>query len=303
MDLEEIKNKAGFHDLAHIPLTVLTEMEVILAARREAGERLDIEPEDDRSRYDFRAVFPAGRSVYVAFEQIPFERKLSAPRAGYGRLAGISRDVDYHLLLKHKIEVLQALLEEADPTIRCHRQIDTGPLYERGFAARTGRGFIGRNGNFIHRELGSYVTIGLLLVDRDCDGAAEIETCRCGSCMRCVRACPGGAIDPSGRLSPTRCRSWLSQKRGPLSEREREILADSLYGCDICQAVCPFNADIPARFQTKNPRTYIPLDEVEAQSNRTFRENFGHMSGAWRGARQWKKNAEYIRAYFKDRKR
>lgn len=302
MEIKGIKEACGFHDLYQVPALRLKEVEKIIKAREEKGERLSIEPKDIESRVDPRRSLPEVRSIFVAFEQTPFSKEEPKSIEGTGRLAGISRDLDYHLILNRKMEALESYLKKSDPHIALFRQVDTGPLYERGFAELTGRGYIGKNGSFIHRTLGSYVAIGLLLTDLDGGKIGEISE-SCGNCKACTEACPGGAIDSEGRINPTRCRSWITQKRGDLTEREREIMADWIYGCDVCQRVCPKNKGISPVFSSYRPRERIALDAIEEESNRSFKRHYGYLSGSWRGAKQWKKNAAYIREYFEKEKR
>lgn len=302
MEIEGIKNKIGFHDLAHIPAVALHEMQAIFEKREREGRRLPIEPDSINERIDPRSVLPSARSIFVAFEQTPFAEKTPEAMPGYGRLAGVSRDRDYHHLLRDKLRELERYLREEYPELESYLQVDTGSLYERGFAELTGRGFIGRNGLFIHDSLGSYVGIGLLLTNLS-GGDIKLSEKDCGDCMRCVRACPGGALSEEGIVDPRRCRSWITQKRGELSERERHIMGDWLYGCDQCQIVCPKNRGIERVFQVEDPVERISLEAIRETSNRGFKKSFGRLSGSWRGAKQWKKNADYIDDYFGKDKR
>ncbi|WP_322627443.1 tRNA epoxyqueuosine(34) reductase QueG [Aedoeadaptatus coxii] len=301
MEIEAIKNRIGFHDVAHIPAVALHEMKAIFEQREQNGRRLPIEPDSVNERIDPRCVLPSARSIVVAFEQTPFAEKMPEAKPGYGRLAGVSRDRDYHHLLGEKLRSLEQALKEEYPELESYLQVDTGPLYERGFAELTGKGFLGRNGLFIHDTLGSYVGIGLLVTNLP-GGEIKVSEKKCGDCMKCVRACPGGALSKEGIVDPRRCRSWITQKRGELTEREKYIMGDWLYGCDQCQIVCPKNQGIEHTFQVEDPVEHISLDAIRETSNRTFKESFGHLSGSWRGAKQWKKNADYIDDYFgKDR--
>ncbi len=302
MEVEHIKELLHFHDLAWVPAKKLGAMASIFAARKAAGEMLPIEPEDMASRMDPARLLPSVASVFVAFEQVPFSEEEPAAMEGYGRLASFSRDVDYHILLNEKMEALEMYLQGAYPHVQWHRQVDTGPLYERGFAAMTGKGFIGRNGSFIHDRLGSYVAIGLLLTNLE-GGISGEPKGSCGSCTACVDACPGRAIDSNGVLHPHRCRSWITQKREELTDGERAVMADWLYGCDVCQMVCPKNREIDVVYRSDDPVEHIFLDGIEEQSNRSFKKRYGRLSGSWRGKRQWVKNARVIRRYFNERKR
>lgn len=302
MEVERIKERLGFHDLALVPARRLDAMASVFAKRKEAGEMLPIEPEDINARMDPTESLPSAKSIFVAFEQLPFAEEEPESKKGYGRLASFSRDTDYHLLLNEKMDRLEDYLKSEYPNVEYARQVDTGPLYERGFAAMTGKGFIGRNGSFIHRRLGSYVAIGLLLTNLE-GGEIFATEGECGDCRACVDACPGKAIEPTGILHPGRCRSWITQKRGELTEGERAVMADWLYGCDVCQLVCPKNKGIEAFFESRDPVHYIYLDGLEEETNRSFKTRYGRLSGSWRGKKQWVKNAAYIRRYFNERKK
>ena len=302
MEVERIKEQLGFHDLALVPAKRLDAMASVFMKRKEAGEMLSIEPEDINARLDPAGSLPSAKSIFVAFEQVPFTDVEPESKKGYGRLASFSRDTDYHLLLNEKMARLEEYLKSAYPEVEYYRQVDTGPLYERGFAAMTGKGYIGRNGSFIHSRLGSYVAIGLLLTNLEGGEAYEMSG-DCGDCRACVDACPGGAIEFTGILHPGRCRSWITQKRGELTEGERAVMADWLYGCDVCQMVCPKNKGIEAVYESRDPVHHICLDGLEEESNRSFKQRYGRLSGSWRGKKQWVKNAAYIRRYFNERKK
>ena len=302
MEVERIKERLGFHDLALVEARRLDAMASVFMKRKAAGEMLPIEPEDINARMDPTGSLPSAKSIFVAFEQVPFAEKEPESKKGYGRLASFSRDMDYHLLLNEKMARLEDYLKRQYPDVDYYRQVDTGPLYERGFAAMTGKGYIGRNGSFIHNRLGSYVAIGLLVTDIE-GGEIREEAGSCGDCRACVDACPGRAIEMTGILHPGRCRSWITQKRGELTEGEQAVMADWLYGCDVCQMVCPKNKGIEVIYESRDPIHHICLEGLEEETNRSFKKRYGHLSGSWRGKKQWVKNAAYIRRYLNERKK
>ena len=154
---------------------------------------------------------------------------------------------DYHDVL----DAILRKLEEALPGIKTWRYVDTGPLSDRAYAAQAGLGWIGKNGMLIDEEIGSYFFIGTLLTALENDMTPDAVTDRCGTCTRCLDACPTDAILPDRTLDSALCISYATiEHRGPL-----EIpVAGNAFGCDICQEVCPWNRRAPAPHPAFAPR-------------------------------------------------
>ena len=157
---------------------------------------------------------------------------------------------DYHKRLKCIArELTSKMLESIEFKFRI--QIDSGPLIERAFALRAGLGFIGKNKNLISPEFGSFFNIGLIVTDIEMNAlkaasASEpalrkYRLLNCGGCDLCLLSCPTKALGEGGRFDYSRCISYLTQKKGVLSECEAAAVGVSIYGCDICQTVCPHN--------------------------------------------------------------
>ena len=186
-----------------------------------------------------RTVISAALSYYVP---------RPAPRPGEGKLPRYAWR-DHYSDLREKLE---ALGERIGGNYRV--LVDENQHVDREGAVRAGVGFYGKNTLVITRRFGSWVVLGTLVTD------AEIEASRplaldCGSCTRCIDACPTGALDEPGVLDSTRCLSYWTQAPGPIPEPYREALDDQVYGCDICQDVCPWNRGVEKR------RSEEPLPE------------------------------------------
>ncbi|MCD1146639.1 tRNA epoxyqueuosine(34) reductase QueG [Peptoniphilus sp. KCTC 25270] len=296
MILEESK-KIGIHDLAIIHPHRDPSLKELLNRRKEEGRQLSIEEENIALRVDPFLSLPPCQSMFVLFYQIPYELEKGNPSKEMGELASISWGEDYHRILTRQLEELDEFLRgKIGETYQSYFQVDTGPLYERYFAEKTGRGSRGKNGSFIHKDLGSFVAIGLLLTNIEIKKMEEkMLPSLCGRCQKCIENCPGGAISEEGIVDPRKCRSWITQKKEELTVWEEILMGNSLYGCDICQKVCPQNRNIQKRNQEENLIQEISLEEIETLSNRECKKKFGHLSGFWRGPKLWKRNAQIIR--------
>lgn len=130
----------------------------------------------------------------------------------------------------------------AQPTPAARFFTDSAPILERYWAWRSGLGWIGRNTNLIIPGKGSYFFLGEIVTTLEVDGYDTPQPNRCGTCRRCLDACPTGALERANRLNATKCLSYLTiENRGEIPEREASLLAGRLYGCDTCQEVCPWN--------------------------------------------------------------
>lgn len=160
-----------------------------------------------------------------------------------GPVARYARGDDYHDVMWQRLDSLHGWLErEAGRPVRGKSYVDTGPILERDLARRAGLGWFGKNTNLINPKLGSFFFIGALLVDLELEADTPFEAERCGSCTRCIDACPTNAFVEPGMLDATRCISYLTiETKGEIPEELREGIGELLYGCDICQSVCPWN--------------------------------------------------------------
>lgn len=203
---------------------------------------------------------------------------------------------DYHLVineyLKKLIEKLQIMNTDAQFSIHC----DTSPLADRYMAYLAGLGFYGKNNCFISPKWGSYVVIGTILTTLELDPDTPL-TQSCMGCNRCITACLGQCLGHDEFKFDT-CKSYLTQKKGELTSEEEHIIAKTplVFGCDVCQEVCPHNKDIPTtpipEFQSVEP--YIDIDELDSLTNKEFKAKYGHRAFSWRGKKILIRNQEII---------
>lgn len=198
-------------------------------------------------RVDPRLLVPGCRSMVVCLLSYYKTDKQpdDAPRIARSGLS----ERDYHEVVKEKLCVLETLLCEvagkACVNADCqHVFCDSAPVLERRWAHRAGLGWIGKNRLLIHPVLGSFVFIGVLALNEDMDVYDTPLENHCGSCDRCLRACPTGAIR-GAMFDARKCVSYLTiERREALEEKYSKLVSDNLYGCDRCQDVCPYNAGL-----------------------------------------------------------
>ncbi|MEO7103714.1 MAG: tRNA epoxyqueuosine(34) reductase QueG [Gemmatimonadaceae bacterium] len=182
-----------------------------------------------------------------------------------GPVARYARGDDYHELMVDRLNKLHRWIEGVvGHSIRGKPYVDTGPILERDLAQRAGLGWIGKNTNLLNPTLGSFFFLGELLLDLDLRADQPFETDHCGSCTRCLDACPTKAFVAPHVLDATRCISYQTiEQKGSIDETLKEAIGANLYGCDICQEVCPWNV----KFSRDATEAAFAVREVIAGKN------------------------------------
>jgi epoxyqueuosine reductase len=206
-------------------------------------------PDAVARREDLKRTLPTVRSiVVVADDYFCGDDPTVASDASRGVVARYARGRDYHRVLERKLhQLLDALRDAAGAPVGGRAYVDTGPLLERELAVRAGLGWFGKNTMLIHPRRGSWFFLGCLLVDVELEPDEPFAADHCGTCQRCLDACPTGALlgkDARGApvMDARRCISYLTiEQRGPIPAELRPLIGNRIYGCDICQEVCPFN--------------------------------------------------------------
>lgn len=231
------------------------------------------------ARLDPRTLLPGARSaVCVALHYAP----LAAGSEGTGRLdegvARYARGRDYHNFMGRRLRRLAARIRSAYPGAVARAFVDTGPVLERELASAAGLGAVGKNTMLLHPEGGSYFLLGEVLTTLDLEPSQPLADL-CGSCTRCLEACPTGALAAPYRLDSRRCISyWTIEHRGPIAEEMRGRLGGWVFGCDACQEACPWNAAPSARdhpeFASGAERRDLDLGGLLALGEAEYRRRF-----------------------------
>ncbi len=201
----------------------------------------------DRSRArraDPREILPECKSILVLATTYPSPsgRGMSEGQ-GEGKIAAYARGLDYHHVLPARMkELVQFIEEQVGGPVKNRYYTDTGPILERDLAQRAGIGWIGKNTCLIHPRQGSYFFISEILLDLELEPDPPFVTDHCGTCRRCIEACPTGCILPGRTLDAARCISYLTiELKDDIPIELREKIGDWAFGCDVCQMVCPWN--------------------------------------------------------------
>jgi epoxyqueuosine reductase len=198
---------------------------------------------------------------------------------GRGRVARYARGADYHDVLRERLNRLLTWLQSERPGCVGRGVVDTAPLLERDFARRAGLGWFGKNTMLLNKRLGSYFFLAALLVDVELRADAPFEAHHCGTCTACLDACPTAAFVETGVLDARRCISYLTiELKSDVPPELRSGLGDWLFGCDICQEVCPWNRKAPAATDaamgSRPELASIDLIELLGLSEEEFRLRF-----------------------------
>jgi epoxyqueuosine reductase len=265
-----------------------------------------------------RSVLMLGASYYTAEDQeasaehdpafgvqSPEQVSSPQPRTGAGRIARYAWAIDdYHDWIHSRLKRLMAHVQLRWPEVNLRGVVDTAPLLERDFARLAGLGWVGKNTMLINKRAGSYFFLAALILDAELHYDLPHESDHCGSCTRCLTACPTQAFPEPGVLDARRCISYLTiEHRGPVPIELRSGLGSWWFGCDVCQDVCPWNRHADPRnsaVDTAGLQSVVDLLELTALDDVAFRQRFRH-TPMWRSKRTGAiRNAAYVLGNQKD---
>jgi epoxyqueuosine reductase len=220
-------------------------------------------------------VLPGARSI-IALAMNYWQGGSGLPNDGAGRIARYAWGEDYHEVMERKLSDLDEFLTAADGRQKIY--VDTGPVLERDFAAEAGIGWHGKSTMLLNRELGTWFFLGEILTTLELPPDAP-QVARCGSCTRCIDACPTGAITAPHQLDARRCISYLTiELKGSIPLEFRPLMGDRIYGCDDCLDACPWNrfarVSRESAFAARPAVAQMRLRDFLALNDEQFREMF-----------------------------
>ncbi|MGD0807575.1 MAG: tRNA epoxyqueuosine(34) reductase QueG [Anaerolineales bacterium] len=213
-------------------------------------------------------LLPSARSIIALampyppppdFENLPLE----------GRVAAYAQGADYHEIIPDRLRLLCRDLDSlAGGRLQHRAYVDTGPILEREIASRAGLGWIGRNSMLIHPAIGSFFFLAVILTELELPPDPPFAFDRCGTCDRCLKACPTGCILPDRTIDSGRCISyWTIEHRGSVPDDVRIRIGRWVFGCDICQIVCPWNRkNHPEAESSFRSRPHFPIRNVARET-------------------------------------
>jgi epoxyqueuosine reductase len=284
--VKQAAREAGFELAGIAPVRDFAELERFpkWIAAGYAGEMKYMEARDDHGdlkRANLQTVAPWARSVIVCAINYntahPYSTEVQNPEHGWISRYAWSRD-DYHEAVMRRLRLVEEKLALTTPALQTRCYVDTGPLVERVYAKYAGIGWTGKNTCILNQKMGSWLFLGVILTSIELTPDLPAPD-RCGTCTRCIDACPTEALIAPYQLDSNRCISYLTiEKRGSIPEDLREGMGRHVFGCDICQDVCPWNRKAPAttlpEFQPREGLVNPALEWLAELTAEEFREKF-----------------------------
>ncbi|WP_077317976.1 tRNA epoxyqueuosine(34) reductase QueG [Virgibacillus proomii] len=305
-EIIDYSKKIGIDKIGFASADVFTELKERLRRQQALDYQSGFEKGTIEERTEPERLLSGAKSIISIALAYPTRMK-GAPRSTKqerrGLFARASWGIDYHIVLRERLEKLAEFIRKRVPDGKSRVMVDTGELSDRAVAERAGIGFSGKNTSIITPEFGSFVYLGELITNIPFTPDKPVED-SCGSCTKCIDACPTGAIVQAGQLNAKRCIAFLTQTKDFLPDEFRSKIGNRVYGCDTCQMVCPKNLKldfhIHPEFEPEHDIAKPKLIPMLKISNREFKEKFGHISGSWRGKKPIQRNTLIALGHYKD---
>jgi len=263
--------------------------------QKKQGEMSWMENHFDK-RLDPRLLVDGAKSIVTVL--LNYFPKETLPSEGNFKISKYAYGVDYHYVIKEKLTALMQEISEEIGEVNGRAFVDSAPVMDKAWATRSGAGWIGKNANIIRPQIGSFFFIGELIIDLELVADAPIQD-YCGTCTRCIDACPTDAISEPYVVDGSKCISYLTiELKNNIPEEFKGKMDNWIFGCDVCQDVCPWNSfsrphDVPAFALHEDLKTYNKKDWMEI-SKEVFDKTFKHSPikrSKWEGL---KKNIAFV---------
>ncbi|MGN1400435.1 MAG: tRNA epoxyqueuosine(34) reductase QueG [Bacillus sp. (in: firmicutes)] len=305
-DIIQYSKDIGIDQIGFASADPFTELKDRLIRQQELGYASGFEEPDLDKRTNPSLLMPEAKSLIAI--ALAYPSKMSEHVQGKkgerrGMFCRASWGVDYHVLVKEKLKLLEAFIIDRAPGAIMKSMVDTGELSDRAVAERAGIGWSAKNCAIISPEFGSYIYLGEMITNLPIEPDEPIED-QCGDCRKCIDVCPTGALIDGGQINAKICIAYLTQTKEIIPEEYRKKIGNRVYGCDSCQTVCPKNKGVNFHLHEEmepDPEIAKPLlTPILKMSNREFKTAFGHLSGAWRGKKPIQRNAIIALGHFKE---
>ncbi|PGY11109.1 tRNA epoxyqueuosine(34) reductase QueG [Bacillus sp. AFS031507] len=305
-ELIAYSKEIGIDKIGFTTADTFTELKSRLIKQQELKYQSGFEEPDIEKRVTPSLLLEEPRSIIsiaIAYPSKMNNRVESKKGERRGIFSRASWGLDYHHVLNDRLHKLEEFISVRIPEARIKSMVDTGELSDRAVAERAGIGWSGKNCSIITPEFGSYVYLGEMITSIPFEPDTPIED-QCGSCTKCLDACPTGALVQGGQINAQRCISYLTQTKTFIPDEFRDKIGNRVYGCDSCQTACPvnkgknfhFHEELEADSDIAKPL----LKPILKLSNREFKSKFGSVAGSWRGKKPIQRNAIIALAHFKD---
>lgn len=302
MDLKEkiidYSKQIGIDLIGFTDIGPFEDLRQILKKREKEGKLSGFEERDMELRVDPRKTLQSVKSIIVIGMSYYVDEKKLQDSSGaqfYGELARIAWGKDYHIVLMNKLERLAGFIAEKYDGFEYKPFVDTGPLVDRYVANCAGIGFYGYNSAIINEDFGSWIFLGYMLTNVPLKKDMPLKYKSCLGCNLCIEHCPTSAIEAPYKFDAGKCLSNMLQQKKPISKKMLPVIENKIYGCDICQDVCPHNKDIKEMtsrdFIPKRLSNKVDLVRLLQISNKEFDSLFGENASGWIGKKTLQRNA------------
>ncbi|WP_129598192.1 tRNA epoxyqueuosine(34) reductase QueG [Anaerophilus nitritogenes] len=291
--LKEFCRKINIEYVGIAPVGRYKELENILKRRMKKGYLTGFEEKDLQKRINPKKIMEDAQSIIVCLFPYFIGDKED------GNLSKYTYGLDYHKVIEEKLEEIGQVLKKEIKNFTYKAFVDNGPLVDRYLAYISGVGYFGMNQHIITDDYGSYVFIGYIVNNYPFEVDHPLNK-NCIECGKCIKSCPGGALLSNYEMNPKRCVAYLTQKKEELTYEEESIFkkGKTIFGCDICQDICPHNANVkntPLEEFKKNIIHKIDEKEIESLSNKGFQKKYKDHSFSWRGRKTIQRNLDIFK--------